>query len=58
MSQEEKVDIINQFHIFNFKGSVSLKKAKRTFVVIDNTIKGTKYFGKLIASKLDGKYKK
>ncbi len=56
MSQEERLDIIWMFNVFNFKAKVSLKKAKRVFVVIDNHKTGVKYFGKLIAGKSDGKY--
>ena len=55
MSQEEKLDVMELFDIFKFKAKVSLKKAKRTFVVIDNHHRGTKYFGKLIAGKSDRK---
>ncbi len=54
MSQDEKLDIIQKFHIFNFKGKVSLKAAKRVFIVIDNHHRGVKYFGKLIGGKSDG----
>jgi hypothetical protein len=55
MSQDEKLDIIQSFSIFNFKAKVDIKKAKRIFVVIDNHINGEKYFGKLIAGKSDGR---
>lgn len=52
--QTEKLDIINKFSVFDFKGKVDLKKPERTFVIIDNTIKDYKYFGKIIAGDCSG----
>ena len=51
---EEKLKIIEKFHIFDFKAKVDLKKAERTFVVIENTVKDYKYFGKIIAGDVNG----
>jgi tRNA (guanine10-N2)-methyltransferase len=44
---------MEMFDVLKFKGKVSLKKAQRTFIVIDNHYRGMKYFGKLIAGKDD-----
>lgn len=49
LSQNEKLDIIDQFNVLNFKGKVNLKNSKRLFVVIDNHHRGKKYFGKVLA---------
>jgi hypothetical protein len=54
ISQDEKLNIINRFHVVDFKGKVDLKNAKRSFVVIDNEQRGIKYFGRILAGK-DGK---
>ncbi len=54
MSQEEKLNVIEKFNIFNFNGKVNLKKPQRIFVIIDNDHSGKKYFGKLFAGKSQG----
>jgi tRNA (guanine10-N2)-methyltransferase len=54
MSQDEKLDVIEKFHILNFKGKVNLKNPKRVFIVIENDHTGIKYFGKLLAGKSQG----
>ncbi len=55
MSQEEKLDVIEKFHILNFQGKVDLKNPRRVFIVIENENTGRKYFGKLLAGKSLGK---
>lgn len=51
MSLKEQVDTMELFDKYHFKGKVDLKNAQRTFVIIDNHSRGTKYFGKLIAGR-------
>lgn len=39
------------------KGKINLYNAERIFYIIDNNLRNKKYFGKVIAGKVDGKIK-